>query len=132
MAESYGMRMQVAVSPVMGKGFPVDRVPASDFDTMLIFATGTGISPIKALIDAGALDVQSRSDVRLYYGAIDTNHMAYLNRWAATGLCVRVGWCCWLASQRTYSVRFTKAVITRPLGDIWVWELERCQRHYEL
>lgn len=72
--------MQVSVSPVMGKGFPVDKVPASDFDTMLIFATGTGISPIKALIDAGALDATNRTDVRLYYGATDTAHMAYLNR----------------------------------------------------
>lgn len=74
--------LQVLVSPVMGKGFPVDRVPASDFDTMLIFATGTGISPIKALIDADALDATLRKDVRLYYGARDTDHMAYLKRFA--------------------------------------------------
>lgn len=71
---------KVSVSPVMGKGFPVANVPVSDFDTMLIFATGTGISPIKALIDAGALDATSRKDVRLYYGAKDTAHMAYLKR----------------------------------------------------
>lgn len=80
---------KVAVSPVMGKGFPMEKVPAADFDTMLIFATGSGISPIKALIEAGALDAQSRKDVRLYYGATSEERMAYMDRipeWEAAGV----------------------------------------------
>jgi arabinosyltransferase len=74
------MHVQVMVSPVMGKGFPMEKVPPEAFDTMLIFATGTGISPIKALIDAGDLDATERKNVTLFYGAHDPNSMAYLNR----------------------------------------------------
>jgi NAD(P)H-flavin reductase len=64
----------------MGNGFPVEKVPPEEFNTMLIFATGTGISPIKALIDSGALNPTDREDVRLYYGATDADSMAYLSR----------------------------------------------------
>lgn len=38
---------EVLVSPVMGKGFPVDRVPPATHPTLLLFATGSGVSPIK-------------------------------------------------------------------------------------
>lgn len=76
-------RAQVAVSPVMGKGFPVDSVPADKVDTMLIFATGSGISPIAALIEDGALDATARRDVRLFYGTHDVDSMAFAERCAA-------------------------------------------------
>jgi ferredoxin-NADP reductase len=39
----------------MGKGFPIDAL-AADVDTVLLFACGTGISPIKAAIESGKLD----------------------------------------------------------------------------
>lgn len=42
-------------SPAMGKGFPVDSL-ADDVNTVLLFAAGTGISPIKAVIESGKLD----------------------------------------------------------------------------
>lgn len=42
-------------SPAMGKGFPVDSL-AEDVNTVLLFAAGTGISPIKAVIESGKLD----------------------------------------------------------------------------
>jgi ferredoxin-NADP reductase len=61
----------------MGKGFPVDRAPAAAFPTLLLFATGSGISPIKALIESGALDAGKRADVRLYYGVRNEAAMAY-------------------------------------------------------
>ncbi len=48
------------VSPVIGSGFPVERAPADKFPTLVVFATGTGIAPIKALIDSSALDVRAR------------------------------------------------------------------------
>lgn len=31
---------EVAVSPAQGKGFPVDKIPAADYPTVLCFATG--------------------------------------------------------------------------------------------
>eukprot|EP00967_Tisochrysis_lutea_P145401 scaffold272996_cov19-Tisochrysis_lutea.AAC.1 len=53
---------------LQGKGFPVDQIPAASFPTVLMFATGSGISPIKAVIESGVLEVSKRKDVRLYYG----------------------------------------------------------------
>lgn len=41
--------------PAATQGFPIDRIPASQFDTVLCFATGSGISPIRALLESGAL-----------------------------------------------------------------------------
>lgn len=68
---------EVSVSNVMGKGFPVDRIPPSDFDRVYIFATGSGISPIKSLIESDSLDVASRTLVKVYYGARNKESMAY-------------------------------------------------------
>lgn len=48
---------EVDVSPVMGKGFPVEKSSPAEFPTLLIFATGSGISPIKALIESDAIQV---------------------------------------------------------------------------
>lgn len=48
---------QVDASPVQGKGFPIDRIPAESHSTVFMFATGTGISPIKALIESGDIQV---------------------------------------------------------------------------
>ena len=45
------------MSPVMGKGFPVEKAPPAEFPYLFIFATGTGIGPIKALIESHALKV---------------------------------------------------------------------------
>ena len=45
------------MSPVMGKGFRMERAPAADHPTCLLFATGSGISPIKALIESSELQV---------------------------------------------------------------------------
>ncbi|KXZ42498.1 hypothetical protein GPECTOR_141g696 [Gonium pectorale] len=66
----------VSVSPVMGKGFPLDRLPASTTSAVLMFATGSGISPIRAVIDSGAL---AGRDVTLYYGTRNTDSTAYLD-----------------------------------------------------
>ena len=46
---------EVEASNVMGKGFPVDKCPPGQFPTLLIFATGSGISPIRSLIESQAL-----------------------------------------------------------------------------
>ena len=42
----------------MGKGFRPERAPAQQFPTCFIFATGSGISPIKALIESNELEVR--------------------------------------------------------------------------
>lgn len=68
---------EILVSPVQGKGFPVTRIPAADFPTVLMFATGSGISPIKAVIESGVLDVANRQEVRLYYGTRSPESTAY-------------------------------------------------------
>ncbi|XP_059649647.1 fruit protein pKIWI502 [Cornus florida] len=79
----------VELSPVMGKGFDVDQIsPPQDYQTVLIFATGSGISPIRSLIESG-FSANKRSDVRLYYGARNLQRMAYQDRfkdWESSGV----------------------------------------------
>jgi len=80
---------ELMVSPVQGKGFPVDKIPAASYPTLLMFATGSGISPIKAVIESGVLELPKRKDVRLYYGAKSAEAMAYkelLPAWSALGV----------------------------------------------
>ena len=52
----------------MCKGFPVEKVPPAEVPYLFIFATGTGIGPIKALIESDTLKVilfpfQSRGQI---------------------------------------------------------------------
>ena len=49
---------EIDVSPVMGKGFPIEKAPPSEIPYLFIFATGTGVGGIKALIESDALKVQ--------------------------------------------------------------------------
>ncbi|KAK1269240.1 Fruit protein [Acorus gramineus] len=79
----------VELSAVMGSGFQVGRIsPPEEARTVLIFATGSGISPIRALIESG-FNANERSDVRLYYGARNLQRMAYQERfkaWESSGV----------------------------------------------
>lgn len=87
---------QVEVSPISGKGFAIDRIPPADFHTVLLFATGTGISPIRAAIASGLLtgsggpgSASKRRDIRLYYGtrsAAATAFAAEEAQWRAAGV----------------------------------------------
>ncbi|CAG9463970.1 unnamed protein product [Pedinophyceae sp. YPF-701] len=73
-------------SAIMGKGFPVGAVSAEDAPTVLLFATGSGISPIKALIESGQL---SGRKARLYYGARCADSMAFqdlFDAWRSAGV----------------------------------------------
>ncbi|KAG7672780.1 hypothetical protein Ndes2526B_g08684 [Nannochloris sp. 'desiccata'] len=70
----------VKVSPVMGKGFLIDRIPADSFKRVYLFATGSGISPIKALIESGKLNASARDQVTLYYGTRTPAAMAFENK----------------------------------------------------
>ncbi|XP_010527754.1 PREDICTED: fruit protein pKIWI502 [Tarenaya hassleriana] len=79
----------VELSPVMGNGFDIDWIdPPHQYPTVLIFATGSGISPIRSLIESG-FGAERRSDVRLYYGARNLKRMAYQDRfkdWESCGM----------------------------------------------
>ncbi|KAI3467028.1 hypothetical protein Pfo_023691 [Paulownia fortunei] len=79
----------VELSAAMGKGFDIDQIsPPENYQTVLIFATGSGISPIRSLIEAG-FGADKRADVRLYYGARNLNRMAYQDRfkeWDSSGV----------------------------------------------
>ncbi|KAK0574800.1 hypothetical protein LWI29_029290 [Acer saccharum] len=79
----------VEISQVMGGGFDVDRIqPPDAYPTVVIFATGSGISPIRSLIESG-FSANQRSDVRLYYGARNLKRMAYQDRfkeWESSGV----------------------------------------------
>ncbi|KAF8407716.1 hypothetical protein HHK36_006851 [Tetracentron sinense] len=64
----------------MVRGFDMDQIsPPEEYTTVLIFATGSGICPIRSLIESG-FSANKRSDVRLYYGARNLQRMAYQNR----------------------------------------------------
>uniref|UniRef100_A0A7I4BC66 FAD-binding FR-type domain-containing protein n=2 Tax=Physcomitrium patens TaxID=3218 RepID=A0A7I4BC66_PHYPA len=86
---SLGKGDKVELSQVMGSGFRMDQVaPAEDYSTILLFATGSGISPIRSLLEAG-FDAHKRKDVRLYYGARNLDRMSYQDRfkdWEASGV----------------------------------------------
>ncbi|XP_020672337.1 fruit protein pKIWI502 [Dendrobium catenatum] len=79
----------VEMSGVMGQGFEIDRISSTeDAQTIIIFATGSGISPIRSLIESG-LSANERPDVRLYYGARNLQRMAYQDRfknWESSGV----------------------------------------------
>lgn len=73
----------------MGSGFDIDRIsPPQDYQTVIIFGTGSGISPIRSLLESG-FSADKRADVRLYYGARNLEKMAYQDRfkdWESTGV----------------------------------------------
>lgn len=81
---------ELDVSPVMGKGFRVEeRAPLSSCKHVYLIATGTGIAPIRALIDSGELDIPSRDSVTLYYGYRNNDYCAYgdeIAKWESTGI----------------------------------------------
>uniref|UniRef100_A0A7S2G1T3 FAD-binding FR-type domain-containing protein n=1 Tax=Florenciella parvula TaxID=236787 RepID=A0A7S2G1T3_9STRA len=80
------------MSPAMGSGFKMEdnfsETGANDFpvQNVLLFAAGSGISPIRSAIESGAL---AGKDCTLYYGARDTTFMAYMEKfdeWEAKGV----------------------------------------------
>ena len=88
----------VDVSQVLGNGFPMDENFEGfkyDFPTqnVLLFATGSGIAPIRAVIESGQLSVGAPGEggrtARLYYGIQTTADMPYAERfgiWERSGV----------------------------------------------
>ncbi|EES05102.1 hypothetical protein BDA96_04G161100 [Sorghum bicolor] len=79
----------VELGAVTGDGFALDKINPPDVaQAVLMFATGTGISTIRSLIEFG-FAANERADVRLYYGARNLQSMAYQERfknWESTGV----------------------------------------------
>ncbi|CAK0742717.1 hypothetical protein CVIRNUC_001416 [Coccomyxa viridis] len=83
---------EIDVSPVMGKGFPIEKAPPSKIPYLFIFATGTGVGGIKALIESDALKARERQLTRLYYGTFNPDMTAYkalIPEWEASGVEVK-------------------------------------------
>ena len=88
---------KVLMSPVGGKGFPMSRLEPIQFPAvpeeeavkdLLLFATGSGIAPIRAAIESqlNGLRAPTRRSIKLYYGARYPRRMAYMDRfrlWAS-------------------------------------------------
>ena len=71
------------MSQVMGPGFKCDDL--DDVTDVLLFAVGSGISPVRSVIESGVLKGKS---VSLYYGAQTPAKMSYQDKfsdWEAMG-----------------------------------------------
>jgi len=67
----------VQVSQVLGGGFPMQK-QLEDVSTVLLFAAGSGIAPIRAAIASGDLQ-----DGRLYYGVRTENDLCFVDEFPA-------------------------------------------------
>ena len=75
----------VDVSQVMGGGFPMQENLEGfkyDFPTqnVLLFATGSGIAPIKSAIESGQLNISGGRTCTLYYGVRTPDDMPFVAR----------------------------------------------------
>lgn len=81
----------VEMSPIMGKGFPMSKLDQLTYPEtpehkkvkdILLFATGSGIAPIRASIEAvlNGINIPTRRSVKLFYGARYPARMPYMDR----------------------------------------------------
>jgi len=69
-----------------GRGFPLERAHGRN---LLLFATGSGISPIRSVIESVRLERAAYRKVTLYFGARTPTAFAYSNdfaHWEAAGI----------------------------------------------
>jgi NAD(P)H-flavin reductase len=66
---------QVEVSRPEGRGFPIEQVRGRD---LLLFATGSGISPIRSVIESIRRERDAYGRVTLYFGARTPGAFAYV------------------------------------------------------
>lgn len=91
----------VEVSPVMGKGFPIkENFSGYKYDfpiqNVVLAASGTGIAPLRAAIESGALELPDEEDdgvfgrsCKLYWGCKDEESMPWQDKmkdWDARGV----------------------------------------------
>jgi NAD(P)H-flavin reductase len=75
----------VEISQCMGGGFPMaENLEGFKYDfptqNVLLFATGSGIAPIRSAIESGQLGVGGGRSARLYYGCATPDDMPYAER----------------------------------------------------
>jgi len=78
---------ELEMSQVMGGGFLKSDDTLEGVDSVLLFAAGSGISPIRSLIESDALE--GVGSVKLYYGASTPEQMAYQDKfdaWSKAGV----------------------------------------------
>lgn len=76
----------VKTTGAQGKGFPLDRAKGHD---LVLVGTGSGISPLRSVIEAVAASRSEFGKVSLYFGARTPGAMAYQERfeaWRAAGV----------------------------------------------
>merc|ERR1712146_223293 len=76
----------ITISPPMGNGFPLKTMLEEDkVDTLLLLCVGSGISPIRSIVESDMFRKASAvKKTRLYYGVKDESHLAYkdlFNQW---------------------------------------------------
>lgn len=88
----------VEISQVLGNGFAIkDNIEGFKYDfptqQILLFATGSGIAPIKAAIESGQLNIGKLGNggrsARLYYGVRSPNDLCYIpffRKWENSGI----------------------------------------------
>jgi NAD(P)H-flavin reductase len=77
---------RVKLSTPSGKGFPLEKAQGR---RLLLFATGSGISPIRSVIELLRARRKEFGPVTLYFGARTPEAFAYaeeLDRWNASGI----------------------------------------------
>jgi len=78
----------VLMSSLMGKGFQLSRL--SDVEHIYLLATGSGISPLKAVIESPQFQqLATKKDLQLYYGVRTPDRFSYLSRfslWRQSGI----------------------------------------------
>lgn len=89
-----GSATNVEMSQVLGGGFPVKAELDSlkyDFpcQNILLFAAGSGISPIRSAIESGELQTTGARTARLYYGARTEDDLCFVDKfplWEKSGV----------------------------------------------
>jgi len=80
---------EVEASPVDGPGFRMEKAGPNAASQVFIFATGSGITPIKALIESGSLQADKRKSVRLFWGTQKPEMTPYrdtISKWESAGV----------------------------------------------
>mmetsp|Transcript_16479 Transcript_16479/g.45433 ORF Transcript_16479/g.45433 Transcript_16479/m.45433 type:complete len:288 (+) Transcript_16479:28-891(+) len=89
-----GSASTLEISQVLGGGFPVkEELDSLKYDfpcqNILLFAAGSGISPIRSAIESGELQTTGARTARLYYGARNEDDLCYVDRfplWEKNGV----------------------------------------------
>mmetsp|Transcript_21071 Transcript_21071/g.44455 ORF Transcript_21071/g.44455 Transcript_21071/m.44455 type:complete len:289 (-) Transcript_21071:163-1029(-) len=83
-----GSATTLEVSQVLGGGFPVkEELDSLKYDfpcqNILLFAAGSGISPIRSAIESGDLQTSGARTARLYYGARTEADLSFVDKFPA-------------------------------------------------